>query len=46
MNDFLCGLFAGIGFTILIAGLGLVWATRAAEEKAPKGRALPQPMPA
>jgi hypothetical protein len=42
----LAGLFAGIGFTVLFAGLGLVWATRAAEEKAPKARALPQPMPA
>jgi hypothetical protein len=37
---------ATIGFTVLFAGLGLVWATRAAEEKAPKTRALPQPMPA
>ena len=42
----LAGLFAGIGVTILVAGLGLVWATRAAEEKAPKTRAIPQPMPA
>ena len=42
----LAGLFAGLGFTILIAGLGLVWATRAAEEKAPKARTAPQPIPA
>ena len=42
----LAGLFAGIGLTILIAGAGLVWATRAAEEKAPKTRAIPQPIPA
>jgi hypothetical protein len=42
----LAGLFAGIGFTVLVAGLGLVWATRAAEEKAPKRVAAPQPMPA
>jgi hypothetical protein len=42
----LAGLFAGIGVTILVAGLGLVWATRAAEEKAPKTRAIPQPIPA
>jgi hypothetical protein len=42
----LAGLFAGMGLTILVAGLGLVWATRAAEEKAPKTRAIPQPIPA
>ena len=42
----LAGLFAGIGVTILVAGLGLVWATRAAEEKAPKTQAIPQPIPA
>jgi hypothetical protein len=42
----LAGLFAGIGLTVLVAGLGLVWATRAVEEKAPKTRAIPQPMPA
>jgi hypothetical protein len=29
----LAGLFAGIGFTILVAGAGLIWATAA--EKAP-----------
>ena len=42
----LAGLFAGIGFTILIAGLGLVWVARGAEEKAPETRAIPQPIPA
>jgi hypothetical protein len=42
----LAGLFAGVGFTVLIAGLGLVWATRAAEEKAPKRVTLAQPIPA
>jgi hypothetical protein len=42
----LAGLFAGIGFTVLIAGLGLVWVARGAEEKAPKTRAIPQPIPA
>jgi hypothetical protein len=39
-------LFAAIGFTVLVAGLGLVWAARAADEKAPKVRAIPQPIPA
>jgi hypothetical protein len=39
-------LFAAIGFTVLVAGLGLVYAARAAEEKAPKTRAIPQPIPA
>ena len=42
----LAGLFAGIGLTVLVAGLGLVWAARPAEEKAPKTRAIPQPIPA
>ena len=46
MGYALAGLFAGIGATILIAGLGLVWAVRPAEEKAPKTRTIPQPMPA
>ena len=46
MGYALAGLFAGIGATILIAGLGLVWAVRPAEEKAPKTRPIPQPMPA
>ena len=39
-------LFGAIGFTVLIAGLGLVWATRAVEEKAPRKVAVAQPMPA
>ena len=42
----LAALFGAIGFTVLIAGLGLVWATRAAEEKAPRKVAVAQPMPA
>ena len=42
----LAALFAAIGFTVLVAGIGLVYAARAAEEKAPKTRAIPQPMPA
>jgi hypothetical protein len=42
----LAGLFAGIGLTVLVAGLGLVWAARPVEEKAPKTRAIPQPIPA
>jgi hypothetical protein len=42
----LAGLFAGIGFMTLITGFGLVWATRAAEEKAPKTKAIPQAIPA
>ena len=39
----LAGLFGGIGFTFIIAGLGLVWATRAQEEKAPAFRTAPVP---
>ena len=39
-------LFGAIGLTVLVVGLGLVWATRAAEEKAPETRAIPQPIPA
>jgi hypothetical protein len=31
----LAGLFAGIGFTILVAGAGLIWATRAEEVPVP-----------
>jgi hypothetical protein len=42
----LAGLFAGIGFMTLITGFGLVWATRAAEEKEPKTKAIPQAIPA
>ena len=40
----LAGLFAGIGFTFIIAGLGLVWATRPETAKVPVLR--PAPMPA
>jgi hypothetical protein len=40
----LAGLFAGVGFFALIAGLGLVWATRAETVKVPK--LAPAPMPA
>jgi hypothetical protein len=39
-------LFAAIGFTVLVAGLGLVWAARAAEETAPRTRPIAQPSPA
>jgi hypothetical protein len=42
----LAGLFAGVGFVAIVAGLGLVWAARAATEKAPKAVAFPAPMPA
>ena len=42
----LAALFAAIGFTVLITGLGLVWATRAATETETRKVALPQPMPA
>ena len=42
----LAGLFAGVGFIAILAGLGLVWATRATTEKAPKAAAFPAPMPA
>jgi hypothetical protein len=31
----LAGLFAGVGFTFILAGLGLVWATRPEAEKVP-----------
>jgi hypothetical protein len=31
----LAGLFAGVGFITLLSGLGLVWATRAQEERVP-----------
>ena len=45
----IAGLFGGMGFFALLAGFGLVWATRAQTEIAPK-RALqpasPAPMPA
>ncbi len=42
----LAALFAAIGFTVLITGLGLVWATRAATETETRKVALPAPMPA
>ena len=42
----IAALFAAIGFTVLVAGTGLVYAARASEEKAPKTRAIPQPIPA
>lgn len=42
----LAALFAAIGFTVIVAGLGLVWAARAAEEKAPRTQVVPQPIPA
>lgn len=42
----LAGLFAGVGVFALIAGLGLVWATRASEEQVVKlPRVQPQSMP-
>jgi hypothetical protein len=40
------GLFAGLGFFALIAGFGLVWATRAAAEPATKRAFQPTAMPA
>jgi len=42
----LAGLFAGVGFIAILAGLGLVWATRAETAKAPSKVAFPQPIPA
>jgi hypothetical protein len=44
----IAGLFAGIGFLALIAGFGLVWATRAEREPATKLalQLKPSPMPA
>jgi hypothetical protein len=42
----LAGLFAAIGFTVLVAGLGLVWAARAADEREPRRIAVPRPIPA
>jgi hypothetical protein len=42
----IAALFGAIGFTVLVAGLGLVWAVRAAEEKAPRTRPIAQPIPA
>ena len=42
----IAALFGAIGFTVLVAGLGLVWAVRPAEEKAPRTRPLARPIPA
>jgi hypothetical protein len=42
----IAGLFAGLGFFALISGFGLVWATRAQTETAPKRALQPAPMPA
>ena len=42
----LAGLFAGVGFFALMTGLGLVWATRAADEKQPKLALRPEAVPA
>lgn len=42
----LAGLFAGVGFFALLAGFGLVWATRAQVETAPKRALQPTAMPA
>ena len=42
----LAGLFAGVGFFALLSGLGLVWATRAQVETAPKRAFQPTAMPA
>jgi hypothetical protein len=42
----LAALFAAIGFTVLVAGLGLVWAARAADEREPRRIAVPRPIPA
>ena len=46
MGFALAGLFAGVGFLSLLAGLGLVWAVRPETVKVPKAVAIPQPMPA
>lgn len=42
----IAGLFAGLGFFALISGFGLVWATRAQTETAPKRALQPTAMPA
>jgi hypothetical protein len=42
----IAALFAGFGFFALIAGLGLVWAVRAAEQPAPKVSFQPKAVPA
>lgn len=46
MSFGIAALFAAIGFTVLVAGLGLVWAARAADESAPPTRPIAQPIPA
>lgn len=42
----LAALFAGVGFFALLSGFGLVWATRAQTEAAPKRASQPATMPA
>ena len=42
----LAGLFAGVGFITLLSGLGLVWATRAQDERVPVAVRRTAPMPA
>lgn len=42
----LAGLFAGVGFTFLLAGLGLVWVSRAERETAPAYKQRVAGMPA
>ena len=42
----LAGLFAGVGFITLLSGVGLVWATRAQEERVPALLGRPAPIPA
>lgn len=42
----LAGLFAGVGLFALISGFGLVWATRAQTEAAPKRALQPSALPA
>ena len=42
----MAGLFAGVGLFALISGFGLVWATRAQMETAPKRALQPNAMPA
>ena len=39
----LAALFAALGATFALTGVGLVWATRAAIEKAPAFRTAPMP---
>ena len=39
----LAGLFAGVGFMFIVAGLGLVWATRPEPEKVPALRPVTMP---